>query len=199
MSWQLESRTFKNPSINGGEFTFTNTRKETRSFLITLQSGDGGLSPDYLESGRDRYWRAGVRGNEIQVYINNVLQESINGGDPSTQKFIESQYIYRWGSRKCGRHWWRGVKWCNDVPMWGWKNLSVKKNRASSSSTKSFIINLKQNQTLKFKFIGNGSIFGTKFNGLATMSELPLYQNNLNDYKFWLPQDISTHNGRTIT
>lgn len=196
MSQNLENITYKNNSIHGSEHIYTNNRKETRSFLITIQSGEGGTSPNKFDSGGHRYWAAGTRGNEVQLYINNVLQHSVNGGDGASQKYIESQYISHYRRRRCGRHWWGGVKWCNDVPVYAWRNLVSKPNRAGSPSTKSLIVNLKYRETIKIKFVGNGNIHGTRNNGIATISELPLYQDRLEDFIFWIHQiddpDIKT-------
>ena len=91
----------------------------------------------------------------------------------------------------------KAVKWCNDVPVYAWRNLVSKANRAGSPSTKSLIVNLKYNETIKIKFVGNGNIHGTRNNGIATISELPLYQDRLEDFKFWVHQiddpDIKTN------
>lgn len=160
-------------NTNNTDFTYTNTTDLGQNIFVTGTGGAGNINTSTYDSGHTRYYNKGAVGVALQIFVDDTLCESISGGDGNIVSVADIYKHVRTENHRrkysCG---FLGLKTCwrdNWVQIWEWGHNRQSVTHRAEGQTKSFVLNIPPQSTLKVKFVGSSD---SEFKGSVSISLL---------------------------
>lgn len=160
-------------NTNNTDFTYTNTTDLGQNIFVTGTGGAGNINTSTYDSGHTRYYNQGAVGVALQIFVDDTLCESISGGDGNIVSVADIYKHVRTENHRrkysCG---FLGLKTCwrdNWVQIWEWGHNRQSVTHRAEGQTKSFVLNIPPQSTLKVKFVGSSD---SEFKGSVSISLL---------------------------
>lgn len=160
-------------NTNNTDFTYTNTTDLGQNIFVTGTGGAGNINTSTYDSGHTRYYNQGAVGVALQIFVDDTLCESISGGDGNIVSVADIYKHVRTENHRrkysCG---FLGLKTCwrdNWVQIWEWGHNRRSATHRAEGQTKSFVLNIPPQSTLKVKFVGSSD---SEFKGSVSISLL---------------------------
>ncbi len=158
-------------NTNNTDFTYTNTTDLGQNIFVTGTGGAGNINTSTYDSGHTRYYNQGAVGVALQIFVDDTLCESISGGDGNIVSVADIYKHVRTENHRrkysCG---FLGLKTCwrdNWVQIWEWGHNRQSVTHRAEGQTKSFVLNIPPQSTLKVKFVGSSD---SEFKGSVSIS-----------------------------
>lgn len=160
-------------NTNNTDFTYTNTTDLGQNIFVTGTGGAGNINTSTYDSGHTRYYNKGAVGVALQIFVDDTLCESISGGDGNIVSVADIYKHVRTENHRskysCG---FLGLKTCwrdNWVQIWEWGHNRRSVTHRAEGQTKSFVLNIPPQSSLKVKFVGSSD---SEFKGSVSISLL---------------------------